>query len=166
MFLAGRLCVREVLTAPCPTCAYVCLHVCVCVPACVFVRVRARACYQVIAQPEGVLISLSIDMVLKIWDYAKGTVLWETRHEGEDITCMAYDKGKKTLVCGTAGCTLITLDVPNLESLLRVPDVAVVATGDIEEEIEGEGLGRGEAGGEGDGEVVEEDHDQPAEEQP
>ena len=133
------------------------------------VRVCARACNQVIAQPEGVLMSLSIDMVLKIWDYAKGAVLWETRLEGEDITCMAYDKGKKTLVCGTAGCTLITLDVPNLESLLQVPGVAAAAAGDIEEEIEGEGLGRGEAGGEGEGvqgEVVEEDHDQPEEEQP
>jgi len=32
-----------------------------------------------VIQPEGVLVSLSIDMVIKIWDYTKGLVLWEVK---------------------------------------------------------------------------------------
>ena len=112
-------------------------------------------------QPVGVLLSLSVDMVLKIWDYTKGAVLWEMRHEGDDITCMVYDYSKRNLVCGTEGCTLVTLDIPHLEGLLRPPTAAGA------EDIAGEIVGDGGGAEGGEGEAVDDvEHDQPVEEQP
>eukprot|EP00802_Teleaulax_amphioxeia_P016868 Tamp_17001.p2 GENE.Tamp_17001~~Tamp_17001.p2 ORF type:complete len:153 (+),score=34.24 Tamp_17001:893-1351(+) len=114
-----------------------------------------------IIHPEGVLVSLSVDMVIKVWDYTKGKVLHEIKHEGEDLTCMTYDYSKRNLVCGTEACTIITVDIPTPAKLLRA---AMPDGSEIPEDIVGE---EGEEAGEGDvvAEVVEE-HEPLVDEQP
>ena len=139
-----------------------------------------------IIQPEGLLVSMSVDMVIKVWDYTKGLVLWEIKHEAEDLTCMAYDYGKRNLVCGTEDCTLITIDLPNPQRLLRKHEGGGdnieedLAGHDVEEGggrhvgagLEGEEGGQDEGGGEVDDSIeeaggeVDEEHELPAEEQP
>ena len=115
----------------------------------------------------GLLVSLDSAMVIKIWDYTKGTVIWETRHESDDLTCMIYDYAKSTLVCGTEQCTIVTVDVPHLHNLLELPETTL--EGGHHSQHEGEKEGAWEDGGEvvaEEGGLEEGEHDKPVEEQP
>ena len=91
-----------------------------------------------IIQPQGLLVSLSIDMVIKIWDYTRGVVLWETKHDKDDLTCIIFDQAKQTLVCGTEQHTIVTVDVPDLDRLVE----AANGGGDSEQDEFGEDEGK------------------------
>ncbi|KAJ1494638.1 quinon protein alcohol dehydrogenase-like superfamily [Baffinella frigidus] len=66
---------------------------------------------------EGYLVSLGVDMILKVWDYTQATVVWETLHERGVITCMCYDERSGRLVCGSEDHTIVTVDLPDFQAL-------------------------------------------------
>mmetsp|Transcript_35075 Transcript_35075/g.79331 ORF Transcript_35075/g.79331 Transcript_35075/m.79331 type:complete len:214 (+) Transcript_35075:1917-2558(+) len=76
-----------------------------------------------IIEAEGFLVSLSIDNELKLWNYTKAEVLWQLKHQENDITCFCYDASKRSLVCGTEEATIITLEIPDFVFQSTLPQV-------------------------------------------
>uniref|UniRef100_A0A7S4KMP1 Uncharacterized protein n=1 Tax=Guillardia theta TaxID=55529 RepID=A0A7S4KMP1_GUITH len=107
-----------------------------------------------IMETEGFLVSLSVDNELKLWNYTKAEVLWQIKHEDNDITCFCYDESKRSLVCGTEEATIITIEIPEFvfksagPELVKQPilseDIITLSNDDVETEEQEVSLSNGE----------------------